>query len=102
MFKKAEEVLGCVEKVLRKAQKAQKSAFQPENDVLMSSDEECQRRLSPSATMLARRASREVMPMCEESSSDADAEEPESLFPPPPPHTQHTLSLQYYLYLPSQ
>ena len=48
--------------------------------------------------MLARRASREVKPMCEESSSDADAEEPESLFPPPP-HTQHTLSLQYYLYL---
>ena len=82
----------------KSAESAEKSAFQPENDVLMSSDEECQRRLSPSATMLARRASREVMPMCEESSSDADAEEPESLFPPPP-HTQHTLSLQYYLYL---
>jgi hypothetical protein len=57
MFKKAEEVLGCVEKVLRKAQKAQKSAFQPENDVLMSSDEECQRHLhQPPCWRVARAA----------------------------------------------
>ena len=93
-------MLGVWKKRAKSAESAEKRVC--ENDVLMSSDEECQRRLSPSATMLARRASREVMPMCEESSSDADAEEPESLFPPPPPHTQHTLSLQYYLYLPSQ
>ena len=32
---------------------------------------------SPSAAVLARRASREVKPMREESSSDEDAEEPE-------------------------
>ena len=47
-----------------------------ENDVLMSSDEDVPAPC-PSATVLARRASREVKPMREESSSDEDAEEPE-------------------------
>jgi hypothetical protein len=55
---------------------AWKRVFQPENDVLMRSDEDVPAP-SPSATVLARRASREVKPMREESSSDEDAEEPE-------------------------
>ena len=35
---------------------------------------------SPAAAVLARRASCEVKPMCEESGSDEDAEEPEEIF----------------------
>eukprot|EP00964_Phaeocystis_antarctica_P046825 scaffold27070_cov63-Phaeocystis_antarctica.AAC.3 len=42
----------------------------------MSSDEDVPAP-SPSAAVLARRASREVKPMREESGSDEDAEEPE-------------------------
>ena len=52
---------------------AWKRVFQPENDVLMRSDEDVPAP-SPSATVLARRASREVKPMREESGSDEDAE----------------------------
>ena len=58
-----------------KSRKARLS-LRKEQHVLMSSDED-EPAPSPSATVLARRASRVVKPMREESSSDDDAEEPE-------------------------
>jgi hypothetical protein len=67
-------VLGWWKKRAKSAESAEKRVC--ENDVLMSSDEDVPAPC-PSATVLARRASREVKPMREESSSDEDAEEPE-------------------------
>ena len=67
-------MLGWWKKRAKSAESAEKRVC--ENDVLMSSDEDVPAPC-PSATVLARRASREVKPMREESSSDEDAEEPE-------------------------
>ena len=67
-------MLGGWKKRAKSAESAEKRVC--ENDVLMSSDEDVPAPC-PSATVLARRASREVKPMREESSSDEDAEEPE-------------------------
>ena len=67
-------MLGWWKKRAKSAESAEKRVC--ENDVLMSSDEDVPAPC-PSATVLARRASREVKPMREESGSDEDAEEPE-------------------------
>ena len=62
---------------MKRAEKSRKARFSLRKEhVLMSSDED-EPAPSPSATVLARRASREVKPMREESGSDEDAEEPE-------------------------
>jgi hypothetical protein len=62
---------------VKRPEKSRKARFSLRKEhVLMSSDED-EPAPSPSATVLARRASRVVKPMREESSSDDDAEEPE-------------------------
>ena len=69
--------MGGGKKRVKRAEKSRKARFSLRKEhVLMSSDED-EPAPSPSATVLARRASREVKPLREESSSDEDAEEPE-------------------------
>jgi len=61
---------------VKSAERAEKRV-QPEKRARALSSDEDEPAPCPSATVLARRASREVKPMREESSSDEDAEEPE-------------------------
>ena len=65
--------MGGGKKRVKSAEKSRKARFslRKEQHVLMSSDED-EPAPSPSATVLARRASRVVKPMREESSSDDD------------------------------
>jgi hypothetical protein len=55
--KRQKRCWGVWKKRAKSAESAEKSAFQPENDVLMSSDEECQRHLhQPPCWRVARAA----------------------------------------------